>query len=112
MAQTCLAKRSPLESSGRHRRSTPLPPPRHRLHWWRRARWAAEHGVPSDHAAGGQMVRVLSFNMCLRPPRVRSSAHDYKDARLLRFIQDYLTTYDILGTCAPPRRTAARARRS
>ena len=42
-------------------------------------------------------VRLLTLNLYLRPPPVRTNASDFKDKRLAIFVEDVLPHYDVLA---------------
>jgi serine/threonine protein kinase len=42
-------------------------------------------------------LRVLSFNIFLRPPGVKNNTSDYKEARMAKFIETMLDKYDVIG---------------
>ena len=43
-----------------------------------------------------EKLRILSYNLCIRPPFVKANSNDFKDARLQIFIDSHLANYDIV----------------
>ena len=44
----------------------------------------------------GKRVRILTYNMFIRPPPVNENGNDHKDARLNYFIKEYLPNWDVI----------------
>jgi len=44
-----------------------------------------------------QTIRILSYNIFVRPPLIKNNLSDYKDARLAYFIEHELSKFDIIG---------------
>jgi serine/threonine protein kinase len=47
-------------------------------------------------ANGNQTIRILSYNLCIRPPFIKANSNDFKDARLQNFMDNHLANYDIV----------------
>jgi len=45
-----------------------------------------------------QLIRVLCYNLHLRPPQFNAAMPEHKDARLAHFLRELVAQFDIIGT--------------
>ena len=44
-----------------------------------------------------QLIRVLCYNLHLRPPQFNAAVPEHKDARLAHFLREHVAHFDIIG---------------
>eukprot|EP00158_Paraphelidium_tribonemae_P007362 Partr_v1_DN28218_c0_g1_i1_m76471 putative calcium calmodulin-dependent protein kinase len=58
---------------------------------------AVQAAVPLTRTVGAHEIRLLSFDLNIKPPGIKNNASDYKDARLQYFCNSILPNYDLIS---------------